>query len=282
MAAKTVPGLDDNIARQEQYTLGYDSAYTLKFHASRTAARQAAFYLPYLQPGMRLLDCGCGSGSITVGLAQVVAPGQVTGIDISEAEVARARDRAAAEDITNVHFEVGNVYQLAFPAHSFDALFAHNVLEHVGEPIKALREMQRVLKPGGVLGVRDVDWGGFLVRDTAEVVHKYWVWYEAVWARAGGHSRIGRELRGLLHEAGFVDVVGSASYDAYGDPDALRFLSEIFTSRCSQPDFVTQVVEHGLAEQERIEELKAALQVWPEDPNAFAAVAHCEVIGRKR
>src|SRR5262245_39650079 len=84
MTLKKSQSPDDDLAPREHYTHGYDTAMTLKLHASRTAATQAAFFLPYLQPGMSLLDCGCGSGSITLGLARVVAPGQVTGIDISE------------------------------------------------------------------------------------------------------------------------------------------------------------------------------------------------------
>jgi len=272
---------DDNLARQEPYAYTYDSAFTLKHHASRTAASHAAFFLPYLQPGMSLLDCGSGSGSITVGLAQVVAPGQVTGIDISEVEITRARGSAAVEGIANVHFEVGNVYKLAFPAQSFEAVFAHNVLEHVGEPVKALWEMGRVLKPGGVIGIRDGDMGGLLYAP-AELIHQYAVLHEAVWEMAGGHPRLGQRLRGLLHEAGFVDVTASASYEVYGDPERLRFISQIIASRCEEPDFVRQVVEHGLASRERLEEIKAALHVWPEHPEAFFAISHCEVVGRKR
>lgn len=272
---------DDNLARQEHYAHGYDSALTLKFHASRTAASHAAFFLPYLQPGMRLLDCGSGSGSITLGLAQIVAPAWVTGIDISEVEIERAEGRAAEEGVTNIHFEVGNLYKLAFPAQSFEAVFAHNVLEHVGEPIKALQEMHRVLKPGGVMGIRDVDMGGALLAPADELVHQYLTLLEAVWEGAGGHPRLGRRLRGLLHEAGFVDVAASASYEVYGDPERLRFISQIAASRCAEPDFVRQVVERGLADRERLEEIKGALQVWAERPDAFSAIAHCEVVGRK-
>jgi ubiquinone/menaquinone biosynthesis C-methylase UbiE len=282
MAAMNVPGLDDNTTLQEHYTFSYDSGLTRKLHASRTAASHAAFFLPYLQPGMSLLDCGCGSGSITVGLAKIVAPGQVTGVDISEVEVARARDRATADGIANVHFEVGNVYKLAFPAESFDAVFSHNVLEHVAQPLKALDEMHRVLKPGGIIGIRDVDGSGLLFCAAADVLHEYWSLHEAVWKMAGGDPRMGRRLLGLLREAGFVDVVASASYDVYGDSAKLKFASEIMTNRCEEPDFVSQVVEHGLADQERIEEIKAALQVWPEHPYAFLASAHGEVVGRKR
>jgi ubiquinone/menaquinone biosynthesis C-methylase UbiE len=273
---------DDNLAHQEHYAHGYDTAMTLKLHTSRTAASHAAFFLPYLQPGMRLLDCGCGSGSITLGLAQVVAPAWVTGIDISEVEIERAQGRAAEEGVTNIHFEVGNLYKLAFPAQSFEAVFAHNVLEHVGEPIKALEEMHRVLKPGGVMGIRDVDMGGSLLAPADELVHHYLALLEAVWERAGGHPRLGRRLRGLLHEAGFVEVAASASYEVYGDPEGLRFISQIATSRCTEPDFVRQVVEHGLAGQERLEEIKAALHGWSERSDAFSTIAHCEVVGRKR
>ena len=81
--------------QREVYAHGYESALTLKLHASRTVDKQAGWFLPYLQPRMTLLDCGCATGSITVGLAKVVAPGQVTGVDISEIEIERAQTRAA-------------------------------------------------------------------------------------------------------------------------------------------------------------------------------------------
>lgn len=272
---------NSNATRRDHYVYSEDSIFTQKQHANRTATRQAAFFLPHLQPGMKLLDCGSGSGSITVGLAQVVAPGEVTGIDISEAEVARAQRKAADEGIHNLHFEVGNAYHLAFPADSFDALFSHNMLEHVGEPHKALQEMWRVLKPGGVIGLRDTDMGGVIFNAADEVVGQYPFLHEAIWERAGGYPRLARRLRGLLHEAGFVDVVASASYEAYGDLEALRSVTEVLASRCSEPDFVRQVTAHGLADAESLGALKAALHAWAEQPDAFLAIAHGEAVGRK-
>jgi hypothetical protein len=142
--------------------------------------------------------------------------------------------------------------------------------------------MHRVLKSGGVIGIRDVDMGGGMLCTASEFVSQYAALHEAVWERAGGHPRIGRRLRGLLHEAGFFDVAASASYEVYSDPEGLQFLSQIVASRIDAPDFVRQVVENGLADRKRLEEIKAAWQVWPEDPGAFAAAAHCEVVGRKR
>ena len=108
--------------------------------------------MPFLISGISLLDCGCASGSITVGLVKAIYPGQATGVDISHIEIERAAQRAAEENITNIRFEVGNVYELDFSDNSFDAIFSHNVLEHISEPKKVLREMHRVLKPRGVIG----------------------------------------------------------------------------------------------------------------------------------
>lgn len=281
MAAMSGQEQGENLSPKEQYVFSGDGDFTLKLHASRSAARQAAFFLPHLRPGMRLLDCGSGSGSITVGLAQVIAPGEVRGIEISEGEVVRARGKATAEGIANVHFEVGDITNLAFPAESFDAIFSHNVLEHVAEPIKALREMYRVLKPGGVIGIRDIDSGGHLYSPATALLHEYARLLLTVWELAGGHPRIGRRLRGLLHEAGFVDVATTASYEVYGDPERLRFIAQIMASQCQEPDFVRKVVEHNLGSREQIEAIVADMQVWPDDPEALLALAHCEVVGRK-
>ncbi len=117
----------------------------------RSAATSAPLLLPHLRPGVRLLDCSCGVGSIMVALAGYVAPGQVVGVDFQAAQVARARALAVERGVANVHFEVGSVYELPFPDAAFDVAFAHTLLMHLAEPLRALREMRRVLAPGGVL-----------------------------------------------------------------------------------------------------------------------------------
>ena len=66
-------------------------------HAKRTAETDAAFFLPHLKPGMRLLDAGCGPGSITVGLALRVEPAHAVGIDASESVIETARSLAKAQ-----------------------------------------------------------------------------------------------------------------------------------------------------------------------------------------
>src|SRR3712207_5430192 len=125
--------------RRESYTQwGHQQADA--HHATRTATAQAAFFLPYLREGMRLLDCGCGPGTITMGLAAMLGSGEVIGVDRDETALACARTAVAEQRLTNIRFEAGDVYQLPFPDGSFDAVFSHAVLEHLSEPVAALRE----------------------------------------------------------------------------------------------------------------------------------------------
>jgi SAM-dependent methyltransferase len=149
--------------------------------ALRTAAKEGAFFLPYLRAGMRLLDLGCGPGSITLGLAEKVAPGEVVGVDLQPSQVAQAQELSAARGVKNVRFEVADIYQLSFPDGSFDAVFAHVVLMHLREPVRALTEMRRVLRPGGIVGVRDCDWGGRIHAPITPLLEQ---WYAlTVWIR---------------------------------------------------------------------------------------------------
>lgn len=265
----------------ETYAHGYDSALTLKMHTSRTVDKQAGWFLPHLKPGMTLLDCGCGSGSITIGFAEVLTPGQIIGVDISEAEIERARQRANEAGINNIEFQVDNIYQLNFPDHSFDALFSHNVLEHVAEPSRALAEMYRVLKPGGVIGIRDVDAGGLISAPTDARMDRFLAVYEADWEGTGGHPRLGRRLGGLLLGAGFVDVKASASYEVYNDVDTRKFMADIVVSRLSETDFVKRVLERKLADTAELERMKAAYLSWQARPDGFMALAHGEAVGWK-
>jgi SAM-dependent methyltransferase len=141
---------------EESYTWGYAGASRVM--AERRPEEWVPFLLPHLRPGMRLLDVGCGSGGITLGLAERVAPGDAVGVEIAPSEVELARRAAAARGVGNARFVVGSAYGLPFPDGSFDAALACNALEHLADPERALRELRRVLRPGGVVGVRDPDW----------------------------------------------------------------------------------------------------------------------------
>lgn len=274
-------GVRDANSRQV-YMHDYDSAITKEQHARRRASVQAAFFLPYVRSGMALLDCGCGSGSITAGLANVVSPGRAIGVDIAEIEIERARKQSADAGIENVVFEVGNVYALEFADNSFDAVFCHNVLEHLTDPVPALTEMRRVLKPGGVIGVRDFDLSGCLLSSANDTPDRFFTIYRADWLAVGGHPDLGRRLRGLLHQAGFSVVRATASFDAYGTPEDLVFLARLAASRCTEPGFVQRVVSMGIATRDILAELQDSWAQWAQDPTAFAALAHGEVVARKR
>ena len=156
---------------QEQYTHGYNEASQVM--AKRSASAQASFLLPHLKPGMSLLDCGCGPGTMTMGLAEVVAPGEVVGIDIESGEIERAKANAQEGGVTNVDWRVASAYEIPFPDASFNAVFSHTLLEHLSEPEKAVREMYRVLKPSGVIGLRDSDWGGYLMAPHYPILEKW-------------------------------------------------------------------------------------------------------------
>ncbi len=237
---------------------------------TRTAARQAAFLLPHLHSGMDLLDCGSGPGSITADLARLVAPGQVVGIDIGEEEVERARAYAAENSITNVAFRVGDVYALPFADSSFDAVFSNALLDHLRAPQKAIAEMYRVLKPGGVLGVRTADRDGYLTTPSDPILEAWSLRGEQAKLAQGVHVRIGKKLRSFLRQAGFVDVEASASYDSYGTADRVLALGESFAKRADKD------AQAGV---ENAAEVAAAWRRWGESPDAFAAQSLCEAVG---
>ena len=116
---------------REQYTMGYGPAAT-GIMATRTARSHAAFFLPKLKPGMSVLDCGCGPGTVTIGFAEVVAPGQVVGTEIEDSQVALARENASTRNVSNVRFEVADIYALPFESASFDAVFISAVQQPAG------------------------------------------------------------------------------------------------------------------------------------------------------
>jgi SAM-dependent methyltransferase len=216
-------------------------------HAQRTAQDHATFFLPHLRPGMRLLDLGCGPGTVTAGLAQLVAPGATVGVDLEP----------AAPDGT-VTLVACDVHHLPFPEASFDAVFASALLQHVPDPLAVLREARRVSRQGAVIGVVDADWDGQVMYPTDPVLERSL--RAAVEQRQGTSPYVGRRLAALLGEAGFTGCVASARAVAYGTPEQTQALG----------DFTASLF--------REEEYRQAWTQWGRRPGAYLARFWCEAV----
>jgi len=250
-------------------------------YATRTASRQAAFVLPYLRPGMNLLDVGCGPGTITLGLAQAVAPGHVIGIDHDSAHVEAARSLAAERGVTNVTFQAGDALSLRFEDSAFEAAFENDLLTHLSQDaVRAAREVYRVLKPGGFFAARDVDaeavvWG-HLTEPIKHLDRLMMTWQQS----RGSDITLGKRLPAILRHAGFTGTVKSVSADTKGDLEAVRSHARITTFLLDGP-LGRDAVDKGWADEPTIENLKESIRAWAEHPDAFFANVHIEVVGWK-
>lgn len=198
----------------ETYTPGHSTNAT-DFMSNRTLDSHGQFFRPHLASGLSVLDCGCGPGSITLGIAAAVAPARVVGIDFGATQIQRARSAAAVAGASNVTFETADSYSLPFPDASFDRVFSHALMEHLSDPRRAMSEIYRVLKSGGTFGVCSPDWGGFVLAPPSpalgEAVHAY----RSLQASNGGDVEVGRRLGVYLAGCGFVRIRMSARYECY-------------------------------------------------------------------
>ena len=263
---------------QELYSQRDNPAYKAEL-AKRTAARDAAFLLPYLCPGMRLLDVGCGPGTITLGLAEAVASGEVIGIDLEPAQIEEARAVATERGVTNVRFEVGDAYRIPFADRSFDAVFAHTVLMHLREPVLALAEMRRVLRPGGIVGVRDPDVGAGFTVPAMPLQEQRRALQLRVLQKHGGDFYLGRHHRRLLLEAGFVRAEATASTESAGSPEATRRRAAVAKIRLR--GFAKDGLAEGWVTEAAVEAMLADIDAWAERPDAFFVSTWCEAVGWK-
>ncbi|MCM3869185.1 MAG: methyltransferase domain-containing protein [Pyrinomonadaceae bacterium] len=264
---------------REQYTMGYGPAATA-IMAVRTAQGHAAFFLPQLKPGMSVLDCGCGPGTITIGFAELVAPGQVVGTEIEDSHVALARANAAKRNVSNVRFEPADIYALPFDSASFDAVFISAVVGNLREPVRGLREAYRVLKPGGVIGIKEFDHGGDLLYPLDAALKQYNACYCRLRSENGHDPESGRKVGAFLLDAGFRNVKMSACYESMADPNALRGIAGAFAGLLSD-GWGDAFKDRGWATNEDIREMSDAWLRFPETPGAFYAGAWVEVMAQK-
>lgn len=265
-------------ARDTQYTLGYGKQGNA--FSQRTASVEAGFFLPHLKPGMSVLDCGCGSGSITLGLAEAVVPGELIGLDIGEAAIAHARNLVKERGISNVQFDVGNINEIPFEDASFDAVFSHNVLEHLSNPFEVLKEMYRVLKPNGVIGLSDIDINGFFVSPPEDPVNDMFTILYRVWEHNGGNPRIGKHLGRLLDESGFNGVRVTARLDCFGSSEEIALGGEE-TAIAVLSSSLETAARLGWAEPATREQVSELWYAFAAKPGAFFNLTFCQAVGWK-
>lgn len=197
-----------NDKRRAIYTHGYHES-VLRSHRRRTAENSAGYLLPYLVPGLSVLDVGCGPGTITVDLAARVVPGSVTGVEPTDDALSLARAEAQLHRLSNISFTTSDVHKLDFPDDAFDVVHAHQVLQHVADPVRALQEMRRVCTPGGIVAARDADYSGFIWFPKLPALDRWLDLYERAARANGGEPDAGRRLLSWARAAGFDDVTPS-------------------------------------------------------------------------
>jgi ubiquinone/menaquinone biosynthesis C-methylase UbiE len=267
--------------RAQVYSVGYDAA-TIEFFGARRAATHAAFFVPHLRQGMTLVDCGCGPGTITVDLAQLVSPAGVVGLDVERGQIVLASQQAAMQSVSNVRFQQASVYQIPFPDESFDAAFLHGVLEHLLRPVVALKEVRRVLKQGGVLGTRHADFGGFILEPAPPPLDQFASLFERLMRVNGGDPHAGRHQLRWLRKAGFNRLDVSASYDCWTrTPDDAQSNARFLAALVGNCDFASRLVCAGIADRPALERMGRSFVKWGADPNAFAAEAWGEAVAWK-
>ena len=264
----------------DRYTHGHHES-VLRSHAWRTAENSAGYLLDSLQPGQELLDVGCGPGTITLDLAERVAPGRVVGIDSQGDVIVRADELRKSRGQSNATFSVGDAYALQFDDARFDVVHAHQVLQHLTRPMDALREMYRVVRPGGVLAVRDSDYAAFAWAPTDPRLERWMQLYHQVTRRNGAEADAGRHLLGWVQSAGFVDATASSSTWTFADAAGRAWWGGLWADRVRMSSFADQALEYGLSDRVELESLADAFRQWAEKPDGFFAVLHGEVLASR-
>jgi SAM-dependent methyltransferase len=261
------------------YTHGHHES-VLRSHTWRTAANSAAYLLPHLRAGLSLLDVGCGPGTITADLAELVAPGPVTAIDTSEDIVAQAKDAAAVRNLANVTCEAGDVHDLPYPRGSFDVVHAHQVLQHVADPVGALAAMRRLCKPGGIVAARDSDYAGFAWHPNVPALNEWLTLYRRVARANGGEPDAGRRLLSWARDAGFTDVTATGSVWCFATPDDRAWWSGMWADRVTTSAIAGQAISYGYATRADLERIAEGWREWGASGDGWFTVLHGEIICR--
>ena len=268
-------------AHPSPYAMGYSEDF-LSLLARRNAETVAFHLLPHLRPGTKVLDFGCGPGTISVGLAKAVAPGELHGIDIEASQITMAQAAAQAGGHGNAHFQVGDGTNLPFADNTFDVVHCHAVLMHVPNLAQALAEVKRVLKPGGILSAREsIISSHFFEPDPQGRLTQATDTFAKLLAASGGHPNLGKALKRVLLDADFRHVCATASFEPFSEEEDRMFLQGFIRNWFFSPKMKDPSIKYGLASEEDFAAWDEAVDTWRAHPGGFAAFSWGEAIAHK-
>lgn len=259
------------------YTHGHHES-VLRSHRSRTAHNSAAYLLPALRPTDRLLDVGAGPGTITVDFADLVQ--HVTATEIGTEELELSRATAAETNVVNIDFHVADIHALPFGDDLFDVTHVHQVLQHVADPVQALRELARVTKPGGIVAARESDYSGFCWWPTLPLLDTWLDLYRAAARANGGEPDAGRRLLSWAHAAGLSDVIATSSTWCYATPHERSWWGGMWADRILDSAIARHIVDTGLATTSELKAISDAWKEWADHEDGWFSILHGEVICR--
>ena len=261
------------------YTHGHHES-VLRSHTWRTAANSAGYLLSSLSPHMHILDVGCGPGTITADLAALAHRGQVIGLDSSEDVLEQARDTAAKRGLNNIRFEVGDVRKLSYADATFDVVHVHQVLQHLSDPVQALREMRRVTKKGGIVAVRETDFSAMTWYPEVAGMKDWQDLYLRVARANGGEPNAGRRLHVWARQAGFDpgNLTASAGTWCYHSSQERAWWSGLWADRTVASSFAESALRSGNATREDLDRIAAIWREWGGQEDGWFAILHGELL----
>ena len=262
------------------YTSGYREEY-IEFQRRRDVRSHAAHLLPYLKPGLRVLDFGCGPGSLTLSLAKAVEPGDVHGVDMEKSQIDVARSSAEEGGYANATFHVADVTDLPFDDDSFDVAHCHAVLMFVPDTRAVLTEVKRVLKPGGIISSRETIIESSFLEPDFYSLNDLWLIYSNLVTFDDGHPDIGKQLKDHLLKAGFADVRATASFNVFNTVADTGFFHSFVRGWFLSDEVVEASVSYGATTEKQSADVRHALGQWSRHPSAFGAIAYGEAIASK-
>lgn len=259
------------------YTHGHHSS-VLRSHNNRTVENSARYLLDELKAGRSLLDIGSGPGTITADFATRLSPGHITAIEATSSALDLTRSEITRQGLTNVDFVVGDVHALDIPDDSFDIVHTHQVLQHVSDPVQALREMRRVCKPAGIVAARDGDYAGFIWYPELPELDEWMRWYQKAARANGGEPNAGRYLLSWAQQAGFTDITSTSSTWCLSTPEARAWWGDMWADRILESKIADQLRKDGIATQADLERISQAWRDWVSADDGWMSIVHAEIV----